>query len=87
MSSKGTSSNGGASLLEFDISKKKYYIDILLAETAPSDIPQEALTFKIDADFELNVQQAIGQNLTFHQGNYTFNYSLGEYGGYRIYLD
>lgn len=87
LASKVTSGNGGASILEFDASKKKYFIDILLAETVPSDIPKEVLTFKIDADFELNVQLAVGQSLTFHQGNYNFDDSLGKFGGYRIYLD
>lgn len=87
LASKDKIGNGGASILEFDANKKKYYIDILLAETVPSDIPKEVLTLKIDADFELNVQRAVGQNLTFHQGNYNFEDSLGKFGGYRIYLD
>ena len=84
---KSTSMNGSATLLEFDDSLNKYYIDILLAETPPAEIPTEALTLKIDENFELEVEDAISQNLTFNQGDYGYDGSLGEFGGYRIYLD
>tara|TARA_B110000114_G_scaffold78488_1_gene83171 strand:+ start:188 stop:733 length:546 start_codon:yes stop_codon:yes gene_type:complete len=84
---KSTSTNGGATLLEFDDSLNKFYIDILLAETPPTEIPTEALTLKIDENFELEVEDAISQNLTFNQGDYSYDDSLGEFGGYRIYLD
>ena len=84
----GKSNNSGAStLLEFDSLNNKYYIDILLSENVPTDIPLNAITIKIDEDFELNVQEAISRNLTFNQGDYPFNTSLGKFGGYRIYLD
>lgn len=85
--SRNVSTNGGATLLEFDGSLSKYYIDILLAETPPAEIPIEALTLKIDENFELNVKNAISKNLTFNQGDYSYDNSLGEFGGYRIYLD
>ncbi|MCF6214476.1 MAG: hypothetical protein L3J45_10685 [Flavobacteriaceae bacterium] len=84
---KSASSNGGATLLEFDNSLGKYYIDILLATTPPFEIPLDALTLKIDENFELNVQKAISKNLTFNKGDYLYDKSLGEFGGYRIYLD
>jgi hypothetical protein len=84
---KRMNNKGSAALLEFDSTENKYYIDILLAETVPTDIPKDAVTFKIDLDFEMNVQQAVGCNLTFHKGNYFFNDSLGKFGGYRIYLN
>ena len=84
---KSTSTNGSATLLEFDDSLNKYYIDILLAETPPTEIPTDALTLKIDENFELEVEDAISQNLTFNQGDYGYDNSLGEFGGYRIYLD
>lgn len=84
---KSTLPNGNATLLEFDDSSNKYYIDILLAETPPAEIPTDALTLKIDKNFELNVEDDISQNLTFNQGDYIYNNSLGEFGGYRIYLD
>ena len=86
-SKKSTSTNGGATLLEFDDSLNKYYIDILLAVTPPAEIPTDALTIKIDENFELEVEDAISQNLTFNQGDYGYDNSLGEFGGYRIYLD
>jgi len=65
----------------------KYYIDILLAESHPVEIPTDALTLKIDENFELKVEDVISQNLTFNQGDYHYDNSLGEFGGYRIYLD
>jgi hypothetical protein len=81
------SSNGGATLLEFDDNLKKYYIDILLAETPSAEIPTDLLTLKIDENFELEVESIISQNLTFNQGEYFYDSTLGEFGGYRIYLD
>lgn len=84
---RNTSTNGSATLLEFDDSLNKYYIDILLADTPPAEIPTEALTLKIDENFELDVEEAISRNLTFNQGDYSYDDSLGEFGGYRIYLD
>ncbi|RUT71794.1 hypothetical protein D0817_03665 [Flavobacterium cupreum] len=77
--------NGGSTILEFDAKTNKHYIDILLAESVPSDIPGSAITFKIDKDFSLNLKS--GKNLVFHSGNYTYDKSLGDFGGYRIYLD
>lgn len=82
---KSLSKNGGSTILEFDSNANKYYIDILLAESAPSDIPDSSLIFKIDKDFSLNLKN--GKTLTFPNGNYTFNKSLGNFGGYRIYLN
>lgn len=41
--------------------------------------------FKIDKDFNLNLKN--GKKLTFHNGNYSFDKSLGNFGGYRIYLN
>lgn len=79
--------NGGSTILEFDSKVNKYYIDILLAEDVPSDVPSASLTFKIDKDFSLDVKNAIGENLIFHTGIYLFDKSLGNSGGYRIYLD
>jgi hypothetical protein len=85
--SKKSNITGAATLLRYDKKKSKYYIDILLAKTAPSDIPLDALALKIDSDFNLDVKKAISRNLTFHQGKYSFDSSLGNFGGYRIYLD
>lgn len=79
--------NGGKTLLELDKTNNKYYIDILLADTVPSDILAEALNLTIDADFELSGEQINGKHLTFKKGDYLFSNSLGKFGGYRIYLD
>lgn len=84
---KNNVNNGVKTILEYDNSIEKYYIDILLADTVPSDIPLEALTLKIDENFELDVQGAISRNLTFNKGDYPFDETKGDFGGYRIYLD
>ena len=42
-----------AILLEYDKTQAKYYIDILLAETVPSNIPLDTLTLKIDKDLTI----------------------------------
>ncbi|MEN2400945.1 hypothetical protein GKZ90_0014260 [Flavobacterium sp. MC2016-06] len=81
------SSTGGSTILEFDSKINKYYIDILLAESAPTDISASSLTFKIDKDFPLDLKSKIGKDLVFHNGSYLFDKSLGNFGGYRIYLD
>ena len=76
--------NGGASLLEFDETLEKYYIDILLAENAPTGTPD----LKVDEDIELlNIQELTSTPLTIFEGNYELNNSLGEFGGYRIHLN
>ncbi|MDP3353393.1 MAG: hypothetical protein Q8S44_06610 [Flavobacteriaceae bacterium] len=80
-------SNDFSTLLEFDSYKNKYYLDILLAEAVPEDIPLDAISIKIDYDIESNYQYKTTDKLTLHQGSYPFNLSLGVFGGYRIYLD
>ena len=80
------SENGAQTLLEFDEELNQYYIDILLAETPPTDIPSESLTLKIDEDFDLDIEDELAQNLTFVVGDYPYNESLSTNGGYRIYL-
>jgi hypothetical protein len=80
------SENGAQTLLEFDEELNQYYIDILLAETPPTDIPSESLTLKIDEDFDLDIEDELAQNLTFVVGDYPYNDSLSTNGGYRIYL-
>ena len=80
------SENGAQTLLEFDEELNQYYIDILLAETPPTDNPSESLTLKIDEDFDLDIEDELAQNLTFVVGDYSYNESLSTNGGYRIYL-
>jgi hypothetical protein len=80
------SGNGAQTLLEFDEELNQYYIDILLAETPPTDMPSESLTLKIDEDFDLDIEDELAQNLTFVVGDYPYNELLSTNGGYRIYL-
>ena len=75
------SENGAQTLLEFDEELNQYYIDILLAETPPTDIPSESLTLKIDEDFDLDIEEELAQNLTFVVGDYPYNVSLSTNGG------
>ena len=79
------STNGHYSLLEFDNAINSYYIDILL--DAPSTLPDESLTLKIDESFVVNTLPAIGKDLTFNEGDYLFDRNMGDFGGIRIYLD
>jgi len=79
------STNGHYSLLEFDNAINSYYIDILL--DAPSPLPDESLTLKIDESFVVNTLPAIGKDLTFNEGDYLFDRNMGDFGGIRIYLD
>lgn len=76
---------GYSTLLELDSVINKYYVDILLGE--PTDIPEEDLTFYIDESFDIDTEIAIGKDLIFPKNVYLFDYSLGDYGGIRIYLD
>lgn len=86
-STRPISKNGGAAILEFDQTVNKYFIDLLLAEQAPSSIPAESFTLFIDIDFTLNVTSVVGRDLIFAAGKYNLDNSLGDFGGYRIYLN
>ena len=79
--------NGGSTILEYKDDIQKYYIDILLGSPVPSDIDLNEFPIEIDEDFILNVEEKIGKNLTFKRGSYNFDNNLGNYGGFRIYLD
>jgi len=88
LSEEKISKKGGATLLEFDYNLKKYDMDILLAEFPPKEIPLDALTLKIDEDFRLeNIETVLPQGILFKKGDYKYNPSLGDFGGYRIYVD
>lgn len=86
---KSASSDSGAysTQLEFDNIQEKYYIDVLLSEIIPSDIPIDLYPLRIDESFTLNTEQEIGQNITFEEGEYPFDEMLGSHGGFRIYLN
>jgi hypothetical protein len=79
-----TNGNGYATPLQIDDSTGTYYLEVLLA--AETDIPENLLDLKIDADFELDTALQLGKNLVFKQGTYNFDPSLGEFGGIRIDL-
>lgn len=84
-SAKSTQNKGLSVILQYNTLKEKYYIEMLLSE--PTDIPINFLSLKIDYSFDIKTKGAIGKNLTFRKGDYRFNTGLGEFGGYRVFLD
>ena len=83
-----TNPNGGSSILEYNPSTDQYYIDILLAAALPDIYTIDDVTLIVDEEIELlNINTVISRNLSIPIGDYTLNNSLGNFGGYRIYLD
>jgi hypothetical protein len=80
-------SNGSESILEFDPARQRYYFDILLAENPPAHIPVSELPLVVDEDIVLKLAQEIGNDLSIKQGDYNYDQTLSQFGGYRIYLD
>jgi hypothetical protein len=79
--------DGCATILELDPNNSKYYFDILLAAKPLGSIPLNELNLAVDNTITLDTQSAIGNDLNIKQGLYTYDSSLGAYGGYRIYLE
>ncbi len=79
--------NGGASILEIDQSKNKYYFDILLAASPPASISLVNLPLTVDEEIVLNTKTDIGTDLKINQGRYYYDSTIGTFGGFRIYLD
>jgi len=84
-SAKSEQTNGLSVLLQYDTLKEKYYIEMLLSE--PTEISTDLLSLKIDSSFDVKTKEAVGKDLIFKNGDYNFDTSLGEFGGYRVYLD
>lgn len=78
--------NNFSTLLKLDLNTGNYYIDIMLSAPVPDDVPIELFPLRIDENFTLNIKEALGKNLNFNEGEYPYNKSIGEYGGFRIYL-
>ena len=78
---------GGASILEYDHSNNEHYFDIMFASKPPESIPLLSLTLIVDYDIVLDTQTRIGTNLKINQGMYYYDSSIGDHGGYRIYLE
>lgn len=74
----------GASILELDDINRQYYIDLLLAESAPIKNGELLPTLKIDENLELTKNEELLKSLSVKKGEYSYNPQLGEYGGYRI---
>ena len=76
-----------STILQFDQISQKYFIDILLSEVVPIDIPIELYPLPVDESFIIYTEEAIGRNLIFEEGEYPFDETLGSFGGFRIYLN
>jgi hypothetical protein len=76
--------NASGSIVELDKNSGKYYFDILLAESLPSEISGADLIFEIDENILLETNSVTGKNLTIQSGQYLLDASMGRFGGYRI---
>ena len=78
-----------ASILEHDEDTNSYYVDALLSEPLPEDIDPADLTGTIDFDLPLvnaEGEDVIQGGLIFEHGIFEFDETLGDFGGYRIFL-
>ena len=74
-------------IVEFDKGLKKYFVKFLVAEEINDSQKELLKTLPIDEDFAVTMPKSFGKNLIFKKGEYTFDESLGKFGGYKIYLD
>jgi hypothetical protein len=72
------------SVLQYDGLTGQFYIEVLLAETPPSNIARESFNFHIDEYMPLETKEFTNDNLAIQQGVYSLNPDLGVAGGYRI---
>lgn len=77
--------SGFATTLEQDLNNQKHYIEILLDQ--PTSLAPDTLTLFVDNPIILYTASYMGHDHTFQQGSYSFDESLGDFGGYKIYLD
>lgn len=76
-----------STIVQYDLNQNKYYIDILLSEMVPADIPIDLYPLAIDQSFTLYTSSVIGTDLIFNTGEYPYDSSLGTHGGFRIYFN
>ncbi|WP_151675065.1 hypothetical protein [Patiriisocius marinus] len=72
--------------LQFQSSTNRPFVDILFDEPIPSNVAIEDLALAIDEEFQVYIESE-QINLTFKAQVYSYNETLGDYGGIRIYLD
>ena len=73
--------------MDFDNTKSQFYVEILLDEPVPEDIILEDYPIKVDEEISLNTKEALNEELKIEINNYYFDETLGEFGGFRIYLE
>lgn len=78
-------SNNFGVIVEEDLSNSKHYIELYLDQ--PTNLPLESLLLYVDVTIGLNTFEYYGHNHTIEEGIYNFDVNLGNYGGYKIYLD
>lgn len=73
--------------INYSEAKSKFYVEILLSEPVPSDIPLQDYPIKVEEEISLNTKEALKEDLKINVGNYYFDETLGEFGGFIIYLE
>jgi hypothetical protein len=73
--------------INYDASKNQFYLEMLLEEPVPIDLPLENHPLKVDEIMILNTKDVFDKDLIIMNGEYFFNSQLGEFGGFIIYFD
>ncbi|MBN2663593.1 MAG: hypothetical protein JXR68_08075 [Bacteroidales bacterium] len=73
--------------VDYDNANNQFYAEILLDEPVPEDIQLQDYPIKVDEEISLNSKEALNDDLKIAIDNYYFDETLGEFGGFRIYLE
>lgn len=73
--------------VDYDNTKSQFYVEILLDEPVPEDIPIDDYPIRVDDEISLNTKEALNEDLKIAINSYYFDETLGEFGGFRIYLE
>jgi len=65
-------------------SLQRKYFEIHAGSEVPADIPDSELSLIVDNDMTTYAKD--GERVTLKTGTYLFDRNIGEYGGYRVYL-
>lgn len=74
-------SQKGSGVLSQDVNSN-YYIDVLLSNIKPNS--NEFDYFSVDDDISSPVNESLKKSLAIKAGVYSFDSSLGQFGGYRL---
>jgi hypothetical protein len=73
--------------INYNETKGSFYVEILLDAPVPSDIPINDYPIKVEEEISLNSKESLNEDLKINIGDYYFDETLGEYGGFIIYLE